>query len=49
MKKINIIDMFCGGGGESTGLISALKLIIKNIIRGIIIAVAIFIVWKIWG
>ena len=23
MKKINIIDMFCGGGGESTGLISA--------------------------
>lgn len=60
MKKINIIDMFCGGGGESTGLISAAheynfdvnisaKLIIKNIIRGIIIAVAIFIVWKIWG
>lgn len=23
MNKINIIDMFCGGGGESTGLISA--------------------------
>lgn len=22
-KKLNIIDMFCGGGGESTGLISA--------------------------
>lgn len=23
MKKLNIIDMFCGGGGESTGLIEA--------------------------
>lgn len=23
MRKLNIIDMFCGGGGESTGLISA--------------------------
>lgn len=23
MKKINIVDMFCGGGGESTGLIEA--------------------------
>lgn len=23
MQKLNIIDMFCGGGGESTGLISA--------------------------
>ena len=23
MKKINIVDMFCGGGGESTGLIAA--------------------------
>ncbi len=23
MKQLNIIDMFCGGGGESTGLISA--------------------------
>lgn len=22
-KKLNIIDMFCGGGGESTGLILA--------------------------
>ena len=22
-KKLNIVDMFCGGGGESTGLISA--------------------------
>ena len=25
------------------------KLIIKNVIRGIIIAVVIFIAWKIWG
>ena len=25
------------------------KLILKNVIRGIIIAVVIFIVWKIWG
>lgn len=23
MEKLNIVDMFCGGGGESTGLISA--------------------------
>lgn len=23
MKKLNIVDMFCGGGGESTGLIEA--------------------------
>ncbi|MBR6153879.1 MAG: DNA cytosine methyltransferase, partial [Treponema sp.] len=23
MNQLNIIDMFCGGGGESTGLISA--------------------------
>lgn len=23
MKKINIVDLFCGGGGESTGMISA--------------------------
>ena len=21
MSKLNIVDMFCGGGGESTGLI----------------------------
>nr|DAL60470.1 MAG TPA_asm: hypothetical protein [Caudoviricetes sp.] len=25
------------------------KLILKNVIRGIIIAVVIFIAWKIWG
>ena len=23
MNKLNIVDMFCGGGGESTGLIEA--------------------------
>lgn len=23
MYKLNIVDMFCGGGGESTGLIEA--------------------------
>ena len=23
MSKLNIVDMFCGGGGESTGLIEA--------------------------
>ena len=23
MKNINVIDMFCGGGGESTGIFAA--------------------------
>lgn len=23
MNKLNIVDMFCGGGGESAGLIEA--------------------------
>lgn len=23
MKNINVIDMFCGGGGESTGIFEA--------------------------
>lgn len=23
MNRLNIVDMFCGGGGESTGLIEA--------------------------
>ena len=25
MKNINVIDMFCGGGGESTGIFDAAK------------------------